>query len=181
MFGLTRGVPVNLAERRAVLRAQEPVVAALEGNRIRRESQLKKGIVTTPPPNATGCRIYREDVRDLVSRTGSARGFSQIWGKGQVYLGLRVHPELIRNVPLVLFWNRRGGLRSPPQTTILLGLARDSLSLSTDSPCECEHNNPDSLDARVFFTVVLAVAPAVTMDEASSLSWYPWLEFVVYV
>ena len=40
-----------------------------------------------------------------------------------------------------------------------------------DSPCECEHNNPDSLDARLFFTVVLAVAPAVTMDEASSLSW----------
>ena len=24
--------------------------------------------------------------------------------------------------------------------------------------------------------VVLAVAPAVTMDEASSLSWYIWLE-----
>ena len=39
-----------------------------------------------------------------------------------------------------------------------------------DSPCECEPNNPDSLDARLFFTVVLAVAPAVTMDEASSLS-----------
>ena len=45
-----------------------------------------------------------------------------------------------------------------------------------DSPCECEHNNPDSLDARLFFTVVLAVAPAVTMDEASSLSWYLWSE-----
>jgi len=41
---------------------------------------------------------------------------------------------------------------------------------SIDSPCECEHNNPDSLDARLFFTVVLAVASAVTMDEASSLS-----------
>jgi len=41
---------------------------------------------------------------------------------------------------------------------------------SIDSPCECEQNNPDSLDARLFFTVVLAVAPAVTMDEASSLS-----------
>jgi len=39
-----------------------------------------------------------------------------------------------------------------------------------DSPCECEHNDPDSLDARLFFTVVLAVAPAVAMDEASSLS-----------
>jgi len=39
-----------------------------------------------------------------------------------------------------------------------------------DSPCECEHNNADSLDARLFFTVVLAVAPAVTIDEASSLS-----------
>jgi len=42
--------------------------------------------------------------------------------------------------------------------------------LAIDSPYECEHNNPDSLDARLFFTVVLAVAPAVTMDEASSLS-----------
>ena len=31
-----------------------------------------------------------------------------------------------------------------------------------DSPCECEHNNPDSLDARLFPSVVLAVAPAVT-------------------
>jgi len=40
---------------------------------------------------------------------------------------------------------------------------------SIDSPCEFEYNNPDSLDARLFFTVVLAVAPAVAMDEASSL------------
>jgi len=39
-----------------------------------------------------------------------------------------------------------------------------------DSPCECEHNNPDSLDARLFPSVVFAVAPAVTMDVASSLS-----------
>ena len=36
-----------------------------------------------------------------------------------------------------------------------------------DSPCECEHNNPDPLDARLFPSVMLAVAPAVTMDEAS--------------
>ena len=43
-------------------------------------------------------------------------------------------------------------------------------SRGTDSTCECEHNNPDSLDARLFFTVVLADAPAVTTDEASSLS-----------
>ena len=42
--------------------------------------------------------------------------------------------------------------------------------VAIDSPCECEHNNPDSLDARLFFTVVLAIAPAVAMDEASSLS-----------
>jgi len=45
-------------------------------------------------------------------------------------------------------------------------------SLTIDSPCECEHNNPNSLDARLFPFVVLAVAPAVTMDEASSLLWY---------
>ena len=32
------------------------------------------------------------------------------------------------------------------------------------------NNNPDSLDAQLFRFVVLAVAPAVTMDEASSLS-----------
>jgi len=43
--------------------------------------------------------------------------------------------------------------------------------LSSDkSPCECEHHNPDSLDARLFPSVVLAVAPAVAMDDASSLS-----------
>jgi len=44
----------------------------------------------------------------------------------------------------------------------------DEPSELIDSPCECEHNNPDSLDARLFFTVVLAVAPAVTMDEAGA-------------
>ena len=43
-------------------------------------------------------------------------------------------------------------------------------SVAIDSPCEREHNNPDSLDARLFPSVVLAVAPAVTMDKASSLS-----------
>jgi len=42
--------------------------------------------------------------------------------------------------------------------------------LYIDSPCECEHNNPDSLDARPFLSVVLAVAPSVTMDEVYSLS-----------
>jgi len=40
---------------------------------------------------------------------------------------------------------------------------------SIDSPCECVHNHPDSLDARLFSSVVLAVAPAVAMDETSSL------------
>jgi len=38
-----------------------------------------------------------------------------------------------------------------------------------DCTCECEHNSPDSLDARVFPSVVIAVAPVVTMDEASSI------------
>ena len=46
-----------------------------------------------------------------------------------------------------------------------------SVQHAIDLPCECEHNNPDSLDARLFPSVVLAVAPAVAMDEASSLSW----------
>ena len=56
---------------------------------------------------------------------------------------------------------------------------RDSLdgpncfaSAAMDSPCECEYNNPDSLDARLFLYVVSAVAPAVTMDGAFSLSWF---------
>ena len=43
-------------------------------------------------------------------------------------------------------------------------------NIAIDSSCECEHNNPDSLDARLFPSVVLAVAPAVIMDEVSSLS-----------
>jgi len=38
--------------------------------------------------------------------------------------------------------------------------------LAIHSPCECEHNSPDSLDARLF----PSVTPAVTIDEASSLS-----------
>jgi len=42
--------------------------------------------------------------------------------------------------------------------------------ITIDSPCECEHNIPDSLDARLVSSVVLAVAPAVAMDQASSLS-----------
>jgi len=41
-----------------------------------------------------------------------------------------------------------------------------------DSPCEYERNNLNSLDARPFPSVVLVVAPAVTVDEASSLVWY---------
>jgi len=40
---------------------------------------------------------------------------------------------------------------------------------SRANPCECEHNDPDSLDARLFPSVVLAVAPAVTMHEVSFL------------
>jgi len=48
--------------------------------------------------------------------------------------------------------------------------SRGMLSIPIDSPCECEHTNPDSLDARLFPLVVFAVAPAVTMDEASSVS-----------
>ena len=39
-----------------------------------------------------------------------------------------------------------------------------------DSPFECEHSNLDSIDARLFPSMVLAVAPAVTRDGASSLS-----------
>jgi len=46
------------------------------------------------------------------------------------------------------------------------------VSISIDSPCECGHNNADSLDTRLSPPVVLVVAPVVTMDEASSLSIY---------
>jgi len=55
--------------------------------------------------------------------------------------------------------------------------ARRPAPPSLDSPCECEHSNLDSLDARLFPFVVLAVAPAVTMDEASSLSRYHHREY----
>ena len=41
------------------------------------------------------------------------------------------------------------------------------VSRPIDYSCECEHNNSDSLDARLFLSVVLPVAPAVTIDEAS--------------
>jgi len=37
-------------------------------------------------------RIYRGDVKDLVSRNISTRGVSQLQGKGLVYLGLAVLP-----------------------------------------------------------------------------------------
>jgi len=47
----------------------------------------------------------------------------------------------------------------------------NQISVPIDSSCECEDNNhPDSLDARLFPSVVLTVAPAVTMNEAYSLS-----------
>jgi len=49
------------------------------------------------------------------------------------------------------------------------------------SSCAFEHNNPDSLDARLFPSVVLAVAPAVTMDEASSLSGFTLVAKSVYI
>jgi len=52
-----------------------------------------------------------------------------------------------------------------------LQLQRFRDALAIDSQCECEHNNPDSLDAQLLPSVVLAVAPAVTMDEASYLLW----------
>jgi len=48
--------------------------------------------------------------------------------------------------------------------------------LPIHSPCKCEPTNPDSLDARLFPSVVLAVAPAVTMDGASSLSLFVYHE-----
>jgi len=38
--------------------------------------------------------------------------------------------------------------------------------------CECEHNLSDSLDAQLFPSMVLGVAPAVVIDDASSLLTY---------
>jgi len=57
-------------------------------------------------------RIYQRGFRDLDCCVISALGYAHIWGKGWVYLGLRVYPELIRNSPLVLFWIRRDDLFS---------------------------------------------------------------------
>ena len=48
-------------------------------------------------------------------------------------------------------------------------LAPFAVHHAIDSPCECEHDNADSLDARLFPSVVLAVVPAVTMDTATLL------------
>jgi len=52
-----------------------------------------------------------------------------------------------------------------------------------DSPCECEHDNSDSLDARLFLFVALAVAPWVSWvhprTDASSIKekmLRPWSE-----
>jgi len=54
---------------------------------------------------------------------------------------------------------------------------RGGVSVHPDRfPCKCENNDHDSLDVRRFPSVVLAVAPAVTIDEASSLLWYLWSE-----
>jgi len=39
-----------------------------------------------------------------------------------------------------------------------------------------EGNSRASRESRSFSSVVLAVAPAVTINEASSLSWYLWSE-----
>jgi len=51
-----------------------------------------------------------------------------------------------------------------------------------DSLRECEHSNPDSLEARLFPFVVLAVAPAVVMDDASSsVGWVGGAKSTPYV
>ena len=57
-----------------------------------------------------------------------------------------------------------------PRSRQAAGGRGDQTRPAIDSPCECEHNNLDSLDARLFPSIVLAVAPAMTIDEASSLS-----------
>jgi len=44
-----------------------------------------------------------------------------------------------------------------------------STRVPTYSPCEREHNNPDYIYTRLFPSVVLAIAPAVTMDDATSM------------
>jgi len=48
-------------------------------------------------------------------------------------------------------------------------LSLDFTATAITTPCEWEHLKPDSRAARLFPSVVLAVAPAVTMDEASSV------------
>jgi len=45
--------------------------------------------------------------------------------------------------------------------------------------CECEHNNPDSLDARLFLSLVLAVAPAVTMDGVRRVNPNPQTTYML--
>jgi len=70
--------------------------------------------------------------------------------------------------------HRGGGARRGPtqnthrQNTPSFQRKRLSSSQAIDSPCECEHKNPDYIDARLLSSS--AEAPAVTMDKASSLS-----------
>jgi len=45
-------------------------------------------------------RIYRRGFKDLEFCVISALVYAHLWGKGQVYLGLRVYPVFIRNPPL---------------------------------------------------------------------------------
>jgi len=47
-----------------------------------------------------------------------------------------------------------GAFEHGPKTGV--GSRRPKGREAIDSPCECEHNNPDSLDARLFPSVVLA-------------------------
>jgi len=71
---------------------------------------------------------------------------------------------------LQLFWLRCAAEACARADLVSEGVSYIYAPLRPEVPRQRRHNNPASLDSRLFFTVVLAVAPAVTMDEASSLS-----------
>ena len=106
-----------------------------------------------------------------------------MWLYSYIYVTSRVNPNL-GSVPTAAVIATMSLTRTHTyrRATIPVGWApRAALAArvvgAVFSPCECEQiNTPDFLYARLFPFVVLADAAAVTMDEASCLSWYLWSE-----
>jgi len=84
----------------------ESAAAAQERHEAAKKA-LQQHLALAPLEIEVSRRIYQRGFRDLEFCVISALGYAQIWGKGQVYLGLRVYPGFLRSPRLVLFWIRR--------------------------------------------------------------------------